>query len=183
MLLLTSLGAALGVLYQGVSVLYDLLKLLEPFGDKTLYGLWFTGGLLAPYILQRPGAALLGETAAGAVSMFLGSRWGVDVLLSAVLQGAASEAVFAALGWKRFGLPWLMLAGAAAGAAAFVHDGLLWGYFRNTPGVVAGLGATIILSGALLGGGFAKLVGDGLLAAGALQNTALARSRHERRSA
>ncbi len=174
-MLLTGLGAALGVLYQGTNVLYDLLKFLEPFGDKLLYGLWFTGGLLLPHILRRPGAAVAGETVAGAVSMFLGARWGADVLLSAVLQGAACEAVFALGRWRHFGLPWLMAAGSAAGLVAFLHDGLLWGYFRNTTPVVVGLGLTIVGSGALVGGGFSRLVARGLAATGALDNTPLVR--------
>ncbi|HEY3282935.1 MAG TPA: ECF transporter S component [Armatimonadota bacterium] len=180
-LLLGSLSAALGVLYQATNVLYDLMKFLDPVGDKLLYGLWFSGGLLIPYILRRPGAAFAGELMSGLVSMFLGAKWGVDVLLSAALQGAACEVVFALGRWRRFSGAWVCAAGAAAGVAALLHDGLLYGYFSYRPPVVIALCATLVLSGALVGGGFAVLVGRGLAATGAIDNTPLGLLRLEAR--
>ena len=60
-----------------------------------LSGVWLIPAVLAPLIVRLPGAAILAETMAAAVSALLGSVWGLDTLMSGLMQGAGAELVFA----------------------------------------------------------------------------------------
>ncbi|MGQ9523591.1 MAG: ECF transporter S component [Armatimonadota bacterium] len=176
LLLAAALGAAFGVLYQGANLSYAVYKsFLGEVLSNVGYGLWVSAGVAVPYVLRRPGSAVAGEMLAGFTSMLLGSQWGAEVLLSALAQGLGCEAVFALTGWKRYSLPVVMLAGASGCAAAFVHDYLVYGFAELAGALVAATAVIMIVSGALLGGLFAKSLMDALLGAGVLDNTPLGR--------
>jgi energy-coupling factor transport system substrate-specific component len=85
-------------------------------------GVWLIPAVLAMLVIRRPGAALFTESVAGAVSALLGSVWGLDTVLSGVMQGAGAELVFALLAYRSFGLPVAVLASAGAAVAEWVHD-------------------------------------------------------------
>ncbi len=90
--------------------------------QNILYAVWLLPAILAPLIVRKPGAAFFAEVVAAGVSAFLGSTWGVDTLMSGLMQGAGAELVFAATRYRSFSFPVLATAGLAASAAAFVHD-------------------------------------------------------------
>ena len=178
-LLTAMLGAVFGVLYQAWNYLYVPLETISPIlGDAAMYGFWFIAGILVPYIIRRPGAALLGEFLAGLISMLLGAQWGLDALLSAALQGLACEAVFFLIGrWKNYHLSTLMVAGAAAALISFVHDYPLYGFAELAIGVQTALFVVRLISGAVLGGWLAKALGDALAGTGVLDNYPLGAER------
>lgn len=178
-LLTAVLGAVFGVLYQAWNYLYVPLEAISPIlGDAAMYGFWFIAGILVPYIIRRPGAALLGEFMAGLISMLLGAQWALDALLSAALQGLACEAVFFLIGrWKNYRLGTLMLAGAAAALISFAHDYPLYGFAELAIGVQIALFVVRLISGAVLGGWLAKALGDALAGTGVLDNYPLGAER------
>jgi energy-coupling factor transport system substrate-specific component len=85
-------------------------------------GIWLIGGVLGGLIIRKPGAALYVELLAAMVSALIGNQWGIETLYSGLVQGLGAELVFLAFGYRRFGVVVAMLAGAAAGAAAWVLE-------------------------------------------------------------
>ena len=86
---------------------------------------------------------------AAGLSALLGSTWGVDTLLSGIMQGGAAELVFAATRYRSYALPTLGAAGLAAALAAFVHD--WWFYYQAlAPDALLVMAVLMALSGAIL---------------------------------
>ncbi len=83
-------------------------------------------GVLVALVVRRPGAALFGGVVAAAVSAFLGSQWGLDALLSGLIQGAGAELAFALVLYRSWTLPVAMLGGGARGIGAAIHDVVLY---------------------------------------------------------
>jgi energy-coupling factor transport system permease protein len=117
-------------------------------------GVWFIPAVLAPLIIRKPGAAVFTELVAAVISAILGSTWGWTVLVSGVLQGLGGELPFAASGYRRFGLPQALVAGALAGAAASFVDLVInpFGYGDWQGSWQFAYAACQILSGAVIAG-------------------------------
>ena len=154
-LVVAIIGVAFGVVFAAWNLVWNAFAPLTgatPLPNFLLYGMWLMPAVLAPLIVQKPGAALFAEVVASAVSMFMpGNTWSVDVLLSGVLQGAAAEAVFAVVRYRNWSLPVLSLAAIASAAAAWLHDWAL--YYADTSvdiqllrGVVMAISAVLIVA-------------------------------------
>ena len=87
-----------------------------------MYGVWLLPGVLGALIIRKPGAALYTELVASIISAFLGTAWGLQVVLYGLVEGAAPELVFAFLLYRSWKLPAALAAGAAAGVAAALLD-------------------------------------------------------------
>ena len=59
---------------------------------------------------------------AAGLSVFLGTPWGPDVLLSGFVQGVAAEVVFGFTLYRLWSFPVLAVAAVASAAAAWIHD-------------------------------------------------------------
>ncbi len=142
--------------------------LLGPIGASFLYGAWFLGGLIPPYIIRKPGVAFLGEFIAAHVEFLTGSPYGTLLTYYGATQGLASELVFALFRYQRWDLPVLMLAGAAAAVPALIMDYILYDYQTLAIPLQAILWLGYFGSGAVLGGGVAKWVSDAVARTGLL---------------
>jgi energy-coupling factor transport system substrate-specific component len=141
------LAVAFGVFFWAFGVAWSALGVLGPT-QNVLYGLWLLPAIVVPLIVRKPGAALFAETVAAALSALLGAQWGLDTLLSGVMQGAAAELVFALARYRRYDAPVVVAASLASMAAAFVHD--WWFYYQATSvDVVLLIGLFMALSGLL----------------------------------
>ena len=87
-----------------------------------MYGVWLLPGVLGALIIRKPGAAIYTELVASIISAFLGTAWGLQVVLYGLVEGAAPELVFAFLLYRSWKLPAALAAGAAAGVAAALLD-------------------------------------------------------------
>ena len=126
------LAVAVGALFWAWDLLWAAAFQAVPFPvSYALVGVWMIGGLLVPYVIRRPGAALLGELVAAFVSMVLINQWGAAVLLSGLVQGLGAELVFGARGWKDYRLPTVMLAGAVAGVFSILLDSVVYSYWSQ----------------------------------------------------
>ncbi len=173
------LSVAVGVIFWTWGLLWATAFAAIPFpASYALVGVWMIGGLLVPYVIRRPGAAVVGELVAAFVSMVLVSQWGAAVLLSGLVQGAAAEAVFAGRRYRAYSTATLMVAGALAGVASIVLDSFFYGYWEAYSFGSIAVGAVLVaISGALLGGVVSKLAGDALVGTGALSGLAISRER------
>lgn len=184
----TALAAVCGVLFWvwGIAVwkFISPLKLIPGIGygvRDLFYGVWFLPAVLVPYIVRRPGTAVVGELIAVIVQAFIGTEWGLTLLVSGLIPGGLAEMVFAAYGWRRFSLGVLLLAGAAAGLGSFLVDvNFLYAHLELLPKVSMVIGR--VISGAVLSGLVSKLLGDGLARTGVLDNVQIARDTRVSRS-
>jgi energy-coupling factor transport system substrate-specific component len=115
------IGVAFGVAFVVAGGIWASLAFLGPL-QNVFYAVWLLPAIVAPLIIRKPGAALFAEVVAAGVSAILGSTWGVDTLMSGLMQGAAAEAVFAITRYRSYAFPVLSAAGLASAAAAFLHD-------------------------------------------------------------
>ena len=144
------IAVAFGVFFWAFGAAWSGLGILGP-AQNLLYAFWLLPAIVAPLIVQKPGAAFFAETVAAALSALLGAQWGIDTLLSGVMQGAAAEVVFAAARYRHYGPPVVVAASLAAMAAAFVHD--WWFYYQATAmnvvllyGVFMAISAVVLLA-------------------------------------
>lgn len=97
-----------------------------PAAQNILYGVWLTPAVVGGLIVRKPGAALFTELVAAGVSAILGSQWGLDALISGVLQGLGAEIVYFATGYRRWDIPVALAAAVGAAITAWIHDVALY---------------------------------------------------------
>jgi len=171
-------AAVLGLVYMAYSVLWMAVSpLLGTVPVMILYGFYFSAGLLVPYIIRKPGAAIAGETIAAVVEVLAGSPFGIEAVVAGLVQGLGAELGFAVGRWRRYNLAIMGLAGAISAIFAFVHDYIVLGYAALTSDVQLGIAALMIISGVLLGGWLSKAIGDALARTGVLASFAIGRER------
>lgn len=178
-ILVATLGLVFGLLFMVWAVIWNLaegLNSLFPGAQDILYGFWFIAAVVGAYIIRKPGAAITAETLAAAAEFLTGSEWGLTLILSGLVQGGMAELIFAFTGYRRYDLPTLMVAGAAAGLGSLVVDYLFW-YSDKPLGILAVMLVLRLISGAVLSGWLGKVIADGLYQAGALNAFAIARER------
>jgi energy-coupling factor transport system substrate-specific component len=170
-------SAAFGVVFFAWNALWiavtPLFVALPP-AQAVLYGVWLLPGVLVGLIVRRPGAALFAGVVSAMVSALIGSQWGGDAILSGLLQGGGAELAFALGAYRRWTLPWAVLAAVLAGVGAAIHDTVLW-YPTLDPAFWAINAAATMVSGALVAGVGAWLLVRALAATGVLAPFAVGR--------
>ena len=175
-------AVAVGVVFWAWGLLWSTAFQAVPFPfPYALVGVWMIGGLLVPYIVRRPGAALVGELVAAVVSMALGNQWGVLTLASGVVQGVGAELVFAGFRWKRFTGVALYGAAALAGVFSILLDIFLYSYYATyTWGSILVAAILCVVSSIILGGGLSQLLGEALARTGVLSGLEISRGKVKR---
>lgn len=167
--ILLVLAVALGVLWWGWTFFTAITSPLKTLGlDYLFVGLWFTGGTLIPFLIRKPGAALLGEVAAAFIEGFI-TQWGITAVIWGLVQGAGCELVFALTRYKKYNLTVLILAGAVAGVGSYILDFFYSHYAGLQFWVIIIQVVSIVVSGALLGGLLAYLIGKGIIKTGVMR--------------
>lgn len=153
-----------------------LLQPLLPGLQGLTAGPWLFAGVLGGLIIRKPGAALYVEVVAAFFSMLFGAQWGVDTLLSGVLQGLGAEIVFAVFLYRRYGVAVATLAGAAAGLLEAPHE--LIAYYPGSSALFSTVFTlSLLVSGAVVAGLGSWLIARALAATGALSRFAAGRER------
>jgi energy-coupling factor transport system substrate-specific component len=182
-LMLTAvLGAVFGLLFVWWQVAYNAFSTLigsaNPWVGLT-NGFWFVPAILVPYIIRKPGAALIGETLAGVLAVVFGSPWGVvGSAIAGLTQGMGAEVIFALTGWKRYDWLTLTLAGVGATITGFVYVWPIW-FSQLSSDLLAITFIAILISVILFAVVGSKLLGDALLATGVLNRFAIGRARRQ----
>jgi energy-coupling factor transport system substrate-specific component len=173
------LGVAFGVVFWAWGLLWAALD--APFtafppGQAFMYGVWLIPAVLAPLIVRKPGAALFAELIAAVVSALLGSTWGTLTIVYGLLQGLAGEAGFAVFGYRRYGWPQALLAGALTGGMAAVLD-LVNFYADWSAGWMTTYVVLVVLSTTVVAGAGSVALTRALGASGALSSFGSGRTR------
>lgn len=180
-LIVAVLGAVFGALYLGWVQIWLIAQAI--FGAVTMdvvMGFWFIVSIIAAAIIRKPGVAITSEVLAALTEILLGSPAGLMLLLSAFIQGAGAEVVFAATGWRNYRLPVLMAAGIGAAVFSFIYTWFLFNYSPLAPGLLLAMFALRCLSGALLAGLLSHVIIEALYRTGVLSGLTID---HDRRLA
>jgi energy-coupling factor transport system substrate-specific component len=97
-----------------------------PPAQYLISGVWLIPAVLGGFVIRKPGAALFCELLAATVSALIGSQWGLDTVISGIVQGAGAEIVFLLFRYGTWTLFVAALAGLASAAAAWVHDMIVY---------------------------------------------------------
>ncbi len=171
-----AISVAVGLLYMAYSALYlALTPLLGQVGIMLALGFYYLIGVLAPYIVRRPGAALLASFLAAFTEMLAGSPFGILAVWVGLIQGLGAEIVFAARRWQDYRLRVLMTAAVLSGVFGFVYEYFLFSYAALALPVQAGLFLVRIPSALVLAGWLGKVLGDALARTGVLRGLAISR--------
>lgn len=175
------IAVAFGVVFLAWNALYlatePIFAALPP-AQAILYGVWLLPGVLVALVVRRPGAAFFGGLVSAAVSVLLGSPYGVDALISGAIQGGGAELGFAFAAYRWWNLPVAMMAGALAGIAAAVHDIIVY-YPDFAIGYQVIYAVATLTSGAVVAGIGAWLLLRALVATGVLHEFAAGRDQRE----
>lgn len=175
-LIIAVLGAVFGVLYLGwVQVWLVLQAVFGPVTMDVVMGFWFIVSIIAAAIIRKPGVALASEVMAAVVQVLLGSPAGLLLLLTGLVQGAGAEAVFAVTRWRLYSLSVLMAAGMSAAVFSFIYTWIRFDYGSLAPGLLVGMFALRLASGALLGGLLGHYIVKALYRTGVLSGLAIDR--------
>lgn len=177
--LLAVLAVVFGFLYWAfVQAWYGLQVAMGPLGDlaqNVLAGSWIMVAPLAVYIVRKPGVGIVVEILAALVEVaFLGSPAGPMLLVVGLIQGASAELPFALTRYRRYGWPTFVASGVSAGILTFAYNAFSQGWLGQD---YLGLRFIFTLTSCiLLCGVAAKLLGNGLLRTGVLDNQAIGRA-------
>lgn len=168
------LAVVSGAVYLGWDLVFKFVpSTLSPVVLALFNGLWWIAAGIVPYIVRRPGAAVLAESVGGLVEFLLGSPYGIQAFTIGIAQGLGVELGFAIGGWKRYSLGWLLFATAMGGVGNFVYSYFVYGVNQYSLGNQIGYLVATLFSGALLSGLLSKIVGDALRRTGVLRNFAI----------
>jgi energy-coupling factor transport system substrate-specific component len=173
------LAVVFGFLYMQWLPLWTAAKAAGQPAQEFLFGFWLAAGVLASYIIRRPGAALVGEFLAALAEVIFGAAAGPPLLVTGIMQGLGAELVFGAREWRDYRWPVVILAGVGAAVVAIPWNWMRLGYFELNAGFLVVLFIARVAGGALLGGVFPKLLGDALARTGVLSGFGLGRERQE----
>lgn len=178
LVLLVVLGVVFGFLYWVFVQAWTALSIaMGPAGDLSqhvLAGSWLLVAPLAIAIIRRPFAGILAEVLASVIEVvFLGSAVGPLLFIAAAIQGVGSELPFAATRYRRY--TWLIyaLSGLLGAGLVFCYSAVLSGWIGQDLLVVRLV--IHLTSGVILGGLLAKVVVDGLVRTGVVDNYAIGR--------
>lgn len=162
-------SAAMGVFWWGYTFAYDLMKpIFKPLAMENLFGgIWLMGAIFFPYIIRKPGSALLGELIAAFIQGFI-ARWGITSLIWGLAQAIPVEIFFLILAYKKWNTKYLIIAGMISAFSSYTLS-FFWEkqYLLSLNFNLIQL-ITFLISGAILAGLFSKWLADELKKTGVL---------------
>jgi energy-coupling factor transport system substrate-specific component len=177
------LGVAFGVVFWAWNLVGEAasapLDFFPPI-KGLLNGVYLMPGVVAGLLVRKPGAATFASTIAAAVSLLLGSPYGLIIVWYGLVQGLGAELGFLLTRYRSFGWGTAVLAAVTAGLSTSILDLSLyypvssdypfWAF--TLPYVLA-----TVLSSVLLAGVVGLLLVRALARTGALSSFASGRTR------
>ncbi len=179
LVLLSALAVVFGFLYWVLVQLWGPLQVaMGPFGDlaqNVLIGGWMVVAPLAIYIVRKPGVGVAVEIIASVIEVvFLASPVGPMLLVSGLVQGVGAELPFFVTRYRRYGWTVFVASGISAALFNLVLGMIRFGWLGQD--FFALRVVLQVLSGIVLCGLLARVIGDALLRTGVLDNYAIGRA-------
>lgn len=170
--LMALLAVANAVLTIYLAYLNKMLTALGgPVATATTVGIYMIYGLLAMYIIRKPGAAFITYMIGATVQTLLGISYGAAAAyIAALCYAVAVEAVFALFRYKKWGYLSIMTASLCAVPLWFVFAAYMFGYIKWDISVLLLAFLIRCISGVILCGVLTKWIGDRLAATGLLRS-------------
>lgn len=150
-----------GVAMTYLAMLNQLLTALGgPILTSITLGLYSISGVLAAYIIRKPGAALFTLTLAGVVQILSGNPNGLISITAAVTDGLGVELGFALFRYKRWDWLSVSVSGILAVPVWFVISSFWFGYYKWGMSILLLAFGVRCLSGIVTSGWLSKLIGD-----------------------
>jgi|SRR5699024_3565336 len=162
-----------GVVYKLWGPVYTLANAIAPFLAQIVYPMWFVAGVIAAYIIRKPGVAFLAEFLAASGELFAGSQFGLSMLFSGFMQALGAELIFLIFRYRNWDLAVLILASVTAAIGSLISNYLFSGLGANTAFMQVMIISVRIVSSAFVCGFFSKWVADKLAATGSLDSYAI----------
>ena len=150
---------------------------IGPMGYEVVFGVWFMVSTLAPYIIQRPGVAIVSEIIAAVIEVLLGNMFGPMVIVTGIVQGVGAEAAFAIGRYKSYTMREMLLASVLCCVVSFLWSFIRSGYLAFSVPVLVLFFVVRLVSSVVFAGLLSKAIGDGLAKTGLIKGYALGRSR------
>lgn len=175
--LMAVLAVANAVITMYLSLANKALTALGgPIATSTIVGLYMIYGLLAVYIIRKPGTALLTYLMGGIIQGLLGNAYGIAASIVAALSYAAAlELVFALTRYKRWDRFTMAIAGCAMVPLWFVFAAYMFGYIEWGAKLLIVTFVVRCVSGTLLCGLLCKWLGDMMARTGLLRSFAVSK--------
>lgn len=162
--LIAILAIVNGVALTYIAMLNQLLTAIGgPILTSITLGLYSISGVLAAYIIRKPGVAFFTLTLAGVVQIISGNPNGLVAIIAATTDGLGVELGYALFRYKR----WDWLSTAVAGFLAvplwFIIAAFWFGYYKWGITILLIAFAVRCLSGVVLSGWLSKVIGDVLV--------------------
>ncbi len=170
------LSVVCGIVFRLWDVISPSLTMAWVPGQGFINGLWWLAAGLIPYIIRRPGAALIAEIVAAIIEFVLLSPWGIGGIYSGIFQGLGAEVAFMLFAWKRYNTGVLLLAGALAGVGCNLQWYFAYGGNQYSTLVIILYSVFTMISGAIFGGLLPKWIGDALHRTGVVRNFEIGRA-------
>ncbi|WP_342429628.1 ECF transporter S component [Neobacillus sp. FSL H8-0543] len=167
--LMAILAIVHGIAMTYVALLNQVLTAMGgPILTSVIIGLFTIHGVLAMYIIRKPGAALVTCLISGVVQILAGNPNGLISMVAASSYGVGIEVAFAFFKYRRYDFITLSIAGFTSMPIWFVIAGFWFGYINW--GVMVMITAFLVrcLSGVILSGWISKILGDTLSKTGIL---------------
>lgn len=170
------LAVALGVAFWGWTFVYDLFKpILKVAGLSYLVaGFWILASILIPYIVRKPGIALMASVMAAFVESLL-THWGMMSLMWGLVQGLGAELIFFIFAYKRWNIFVLIIAAASSSFMSYALDYFYYPYSHLSMGFNALQLSSYIVSAIFFAGVLSHLLGKRLVRLGILDQFLIAK--------
>ena len=173
--LMALLAAANGVLtYYLAFVNKTLTTIGGPILTSTITGIYMLYGVLALYIIRKPGAAAITYMIGAFVQILSGIAYGMaSAIVAAACYAVFVELIFALYRYRRWDYTSMVLASLCAVPLWFICAAFMYGYLEW--GVPVLLAAFVVrcISGVVLCGVLGKWLGDRLAGLGLLRTFAI----------
>lgn len=178
-ILMASFGLIFAILYlavfnvgMGISAALTGTGLGD-FAFDIIYGVWFMAGTLAAYIIRKPGAGLIAELLASVIELLFGNSGGISVVITGLIQGAGTEAGFAAFRYKKWNFASMSLSAVLSGIFIYIYELFYLQYYMLAPMMHVGHLVIRSISAVVFSALLCKLIGDGLAKTGVMKNYAI----------
>ncbi|WP_433945393.1 ECF transporter S component [Paenibacillus sp. SN-8-1] len=175
--LMAMLATANAVMTTYISPINQALNTLGgPIATSSITGIYMIYGLLAYYIIRKPGTAVITYGIGGVVQAFMGTAYGIaSCFVAAACYMVIAELVFAVVRYRKWNLTVLMITGGAMVPIWFFFAANMFHYTKwGTSILLIALGVRI-LSGILLCGLLTQVLGAALSRTQLLRRFAISR--------
>ncbi|CAM3409776.1 ECF transporter S component [Paenibacillus lactis] len=174
-ILMAMLAAVNAVITVYIGPVNKLLSSLGgPIATSTTTGIYMVYGLLAYYIIRKPGTAVVTYAIGGTIQAMTGTVYGIaSCFVAAACYMVIAEIIFAAVRYRNWSTSVLMLVGGAMVPLWFVFAANMFGYTAWPIGVLGIALVVRILSGIFLCGLLTKVLGEALAKTGLLRRFAV----------